>query len=186
MSEALASAGRRHAEPRAVGFIRRFIWFWAVGFGGLVLVAIVFMTAWSATSGFLFGKPIPGDFELVQFGIAVAAFSFLPLCQLARANVIVDSFTLWAGPRLRMAMELLGALAAIAFSIILLWRMSIGMHDYYVHEEYTAIIGIPLWWAFPPMLFSLFLLLIAALISAAETLRLLPRSEPADAPPGRE
>ncbi|HEX7045772.1 MAG TPA: TRAP transporter small permease [Burkholderiales bacterium] len=186
MSEALASAGRGHAEPRAVGFVRRFIWLWAVGFGGMLLLAIVFMTAWSATSGFLFDRPIAGDFELVQFGIAIAAFSFLPLCQLARANVIVDSFTLWAGPRLRMAMELLGALVAIAFSIILLWRMSIGMHDYYVHEEYTAIIGIPLWWAFPPMLFSLFLLLIAALISTAETLGLLPRPEPAETPPDQE
>lgn len=172
---------------RLIGLTRSFIRFWAVGFGGVLLLVIVFLTAYSAASGFLLRRPIAGDFEIVQFGIAIAAFAFLPLCQLTRANVAVDSFTLWAGPRTRMLMELLGSLVAAAFAVVLLWRMSIGMHDYYVHEEYTAIIGIPLWWAFPPMLFSLLLLLLAALITAAETLRLIP--PPPDVTPnqtGRE
>jgi TRAP-type C4-dicarboxylate transport system permease small subunit len=155
-----------------MGLTRSFIRLWAYGFGGCLLVGIVFMTAYSAASNFLFDKPIAGDFEIVQFGVAIAAFAFLPLCQLTRANVVVDSFTLWAGPRLRGAMDLLASLVAIAFSVMLLWRMSIGMHDYYIHQEYTAIIGIPLWWAFPFMLFSLLLLLIAALLTAAEAIRL--------------
>jgi hypothetical protein len=59
---------------------------------------------------------------------------------------------------------------------MLFWRMSVGMHDYYIHQEYTAIIGIPLWLAFPFMLFSLLLLLVAALLTAAEAISLLPTS----------
>ena len=171
---------------RLAGLTRFFIKFWAVAFGGTLMLAIVFLTAYSAAAGFLFRRPIAGDFEIVQFGIAIAAFSFLPLTQVARANVVVDSFTLWAGPRLQTAMHLLGALAAFLFAVILLWRMSIGMHDYYVHQEYTAIIGIPLWWAFPPILFSVFLLMIAALITAAEILGLLPGTQEAGTPIGRE
>lgn len=171
---------------RLVGLTRSFIKLWAVGFGGSLLVGIVFMTAYSAAAGFLFNQPIAGDFEIVQFGVAIAAFSFLPLTQIARANVMVDSFTWWTGPRAQTLMHLLGHLVAAVFAGVLLWRMSIGMHDYYVHEEYTAIIGIPLWMAFPPILFSVFLLLIAALITAAETVGLLPSAQGAETPAVRE
>ena len=40
-----------------------------------------------------------------------------------------------------------------------------------VDDEYTAIIGIPLWTAFPPILLSLLLLAFAALVTAAENLQ---------------
>lgn len=152
---------------------RSFIRFWAFGVGGFTLVGIVLMTAYSATANFFFGQPIAGDFEIVQFGVGIAAFCFLPLTQLTRANVVVDIFTVRAGDRTKAAMDLLGALVAVAFAVILLWRMSIGLHDYYVHQEFTAIIGIPLWLAFPPILFSLLLLLIAALISMTEIIGVL-------------
>lgn len=158
---------------RLLNLTRSFIRFWAYGIGGFLLVGIVLMTAYSASANFLIGQPIAGDFEIVQFGVAIAAFCFLPLAQLTRANVVVDIFTLRASERAKATMDLLGALVAVATAIILLWRMSIGLHDYYVHQEYTAIIGIPLWLAFPPILFSLLLLLIAAVITAAEILGVL-------------
>lgn len=172
---------------RLAGLTRAFIRFWAWGFGGGLLVAIVLMTAYSAGSNFLLNRPIPGDFEIVQMGVAIAAFAFLPLAQVARANVVVDIFTKRAGPRLRRALDLLGALAALAFSALLLWRMSEGMMDYYEYSEYTPIVGIPVWVAFPPILVSLLLLFIGALISAGEILGLLPQphAEPG-APAGME
>lgn len=153
---------------RLVGLTRSFIRFWAYGVGGFTLVGIVLMTAYSAAANFFVGQPIAGDFEIVQFGVGIAAFCFLPLTQLTRANVVVDIFTLRASERTKAAMDLLGASVAAVFALTLLWRMSIGLHDYYVHQEYTPIIGIPLWMAFPPILFSLFLLFLAALISASE------------------
>lgn len=152
-----------------IGFTRSFIRFWAYGVGGFTLVGIVLMTAYSAAANFAVGQPIAGDFEIVQFGVGIAAFCFLPLAQLTRANIVVDIFTARASDRAKAVMDLLGALAAVVLAVGLLWRMSIGLRDYYVHQEYTAIIGIPLWWAFPPILFSLFLLLIAALFSTAES-----------------
>lgn len=186
MTEASASANEATGWVRLAGLTRSFIKLWAVGFGGSLLVVIVLLTAYSAASGFLLNKPIAGDFEIVQFGIAIAAFSFLPLCQITRANVVVDSFTLWTSPRAQMMMNLLGSLIALVFAAVLLWRMSIGLVDYYHHEEYTAIIGIPLWWAFPPMLFSLLLLFVGALITTAEILGLLPGPSHAGTSAGRE
>ena len=181
-----ASAGGARRVGPVLGLTRSFIRLWAWGFGGLLLVGIVLMTAYSATANFFFSRPLPGDFEIVQIGVAIAAFAFLPLAQLTRANVVVDIFTQWAGAGAKRAMELLGSLAAIAFAVLLLWRMSDGMLDYYRYSEYTAIIGIPIWAAFPPILFSLFLLLIAALITAAETLGLVERTPDAGLPGGAE
>jgi TRAP-type C4-dicarboxylate transport system permease small subunit len=164
---------------RLLGLTRSFIRFWAYGIGGFILVGIVLMTAYSATANFVIGQPIAGDFEIVQFGVGIAAFCFLPLAQLTRANVVVDIFTIRASDGAKALMDLLGALVAAALAVILLWRMSIGLHDYYIHKEYTAIIGIPLWLAFPPILFSLFLLLLAALITAGEIIGGLVRPDAA-------
>ncbi|HLT01839.1 MAG TPA: TRAP transporter small permease [Geminicoccaceae bacterium] len=171
---------------RILDLVRAFIRFWAWGVGGGLLVAVVLMTAYSVIGNFFFGRPLPGDFEIVQMGVAVAAFSFLPLAQLSRANVVVDIFTQRASTRVRRALDFLGTVAAAAFSAFLFWRMSEGMIDYYSYSEYTAILGIPHWIAFPPMLFSLLLLFVAALITAAEQLRLVPETPPARQPTGAE
>lgn len=155
-----------------ISLIRSLIRVWAL-LGGLLLIGIVLMTAYSATSNLLFNSPIAGDFEIVEMGVALAVFAFLPFCQLTKANVSVDIFTMRAGPRVRVLMSLLASLVAILFAILLLWRMSIGMSDYREYEEYTAILGVPIWMAFPPILFSLFLLALASLITAAESIGVL-------------
>lgn len=181
-----SAASRKNGWARLVGLARSFIRLWAYGLGGLLLVSIVLMTAYSAAAGFFFNRPLAGDFEIVQFGVAVAVFCFLPLAQLARANVIVDIFTMRVPAKAKTVMDLLGALVAVAFAALLLWRMTDGMIDYYRHSEYTPIIGIPLWTAFPPILVSLFLLVIAALLSAGEIVGLVKATQHTDIPPGFE
>lgn len=66
---------------------------WLALAGGLVLVAITLLSAYSITMRSLFDAPLLGDVELVQMGCGIAVVSFLPLCQLRRNNVIVDAFT---------------------------------------------------------------------------------------------
>ena len=159
-------------SPQRISFINlisRFIRVWAL-LGGALLVGIVLMTAYSATTNLLLNAPLAGDFEIVEMGVAIAVFAFLPFCQLTKANVSVDIFTMRAGPRAKSLMSLFASLIAILFAILLLWRMTVGMWDYREYEEYTAILGIPLWMAFPPILFSLFLLALASLITAAESI----------------
>ena len=148
---------------------------WAL-LGGGVLVALVLMTVASVFSGLLIGQPIAGDFELVEMGVAIAVFAFLPFCQLERANVTADIFTQNASPRARSWMALMGSVAAILFSCLLLWRMSAGMVDYLTYDEFTAILGIPIWYAFLPILLSLVLLCSAALLTLGEDIKLARQS----------
>ncbi|MCR9086277.1 MAG: TRAP transporter small permease [Rhodobacteraceae bacterium] len=61
--------------------------------GGVVVLGMACITVVSVTGRALSGvgfSPVPGDFELVELGCAVAVFCFLPWCQVTRAHVRVD------------------------------------------------------------------------------------------------
>jgi len=131
----------------------------------------VLFTAASAAGNFFFNKPIPGDFEFAEIAVAVAAFSFLPYCQLTGANVRADIFFSRAGPKTLAALSGFSSLVAAAFAALLLWRMSEGMLDYREDGEVTHILGFPVWAAFPPILFSLLLLFLSALLTAFDSVR---------------
>lgn len=150
------------AGPR--GLAIKCITWWAL-VGGLFLIAVVAINTWSIIADALFNKPFPGDFELTEMGAAISVFCFLPYCQLVGANVSADIFTMRSGPRAIALMSLFTAILAVVFAALLLWRMSAGLQDYREYEEFTGILGIPIWYAFVPTLVSLTLLLCAALIT---------------------
>jgi len=168
--------GTARAKPFARA--RRIIELWALA-GGLLLIAIVLMNAYSLLADIAFRKPLPGDFELVEVGVAVAAFAFLPYCQLTGANVTADIFTQGAGPRTVALLALLSGLIAFAFSLLLTWRMSLGLADIRQYGETTTIMGFPIWIAYVPIVASLALLAVASLISMCDALAEV-RSPPGD------
>lgn len=142
--------------------LRRAVEWWAL-LGGFVLLGVVFMTSWSATSGVLLARPLPGDVELTEMLTAVAVFMFLPYCQLSGANVTADIFTSRAGPRTVAFLSLLSAVVALAFAVLLMGRMYEGMADYREYVETTTILHIPIWYAYVPALASIALLIAASL-----------------------
>lgn len=150
--------------------LRRLITGWALA-GGLVLLALAVMTTWSALAGAVLGRPLPGDFELMELGVAVAAFAFLPYCQLTGANVSADIFTQGLAPARVAMLEMLSAVIALGFSLLLLWRMYEGLLDYRKYVETTAILKLPIWIAFVPALVSLALLAGASWLSVTASLR---------------
>jgi TRAP-type C4-dicarboxylate transport system permease small subunit len=165
--------------PRPGGFVARLvralalaIKLWAM-LGGIATMALALMTAASAVSNLLFDRPFAADHELTKHVIAVVIFTFLPYCQLAGANVTVDIFTERLGERPKVVLGLIASVLAIAFAILLLRQMSLGLFSYMRFVEVTPVLQLPLWTAFPPILFSLVLLLAAALVTFGEGLRRL-------------
>ena len=159
------------AQPDGGDLIRG----WAL-IGGLILVALMLETAASAASNLFFNKPFEGDYELMKHFVAVAVFCFLPYCQLTGANVTVDIFTENASERAKAAMLAFSSLFAIVFAVLMLRQMSLGFVSYIQYPETTATLHIPLWTAFPPALFSLALLFIAAVITLIQGMRGMPPS----------
>jgi len=166
------SGGRVVARSGPSAIARRVIEGWALA-GGLVLLGIAVLTTWSAASGWLLGKPLPGDFELTEVFVAIAVFAFLPYCQQTDANVTADLFTSRARPRVLAGFRLFGALVALGVALLLTWRTWAGLLDYRQYVETTAILKIPIWWAYVPALVSLVLLVVACVIVLADEWRTL-------------
>jgi len=142
---------------------------WAL-LGGLLLVAVIALNVLSVV-GAVVWKPFPGDFEVTQVGVAVAAFAFLPYCQITRANVTADIFTMGASPAWIARFRLAASCAALVFALLLFWRMSAGMSDQREYGYTTAILQFPVWLAFVPILISLVLLALASLVTLLEDAR---------------
>lgn len=61
--------------------------------GGSVLMGMAVLVTASVLLRWATRQGIAGDFELLQIGLALAVFSFMPLCQLRGGNLFVDTFT---------------------------------------------------------------------------------------------
>ena len=147
---------------------RSFIDYWAIG-GGILLFAVVFMNALSVGLN-IFWNPIPGDVELTEMGVAVSVFAFLPYCQLHYSNVSADIFTSRASPSFLCAIKAIASIFAIILAILLFWWMFKGMVDRYNFNYLSAILLIPMWIPFAPVLLSLVLLMVASTLTLIENL----------------
>lgn len=137
--------------------------------GGLVVAAIGLMSAASIAGRTVLGRPILGDFELVEMGSAIAGSLFLPYCQVARGHVIVDFFTLRAGPRVVRALDRLGAVMMAATLLLVSWRTLVGCLDIARTGETSMLMGIPIWIGYAAMIPGV---ATAGLLSLAEALGL--------------
>ena len=155
---------------RLYRLVLQFCTFWAL-MGGLVLLAVVGINVVSIVGSATTGQAVPGDFELTEMGVAVAAFAFLPYCQIAGLNVTADIFTARAGPVLLSVFALLGALIALGFSVLMTWSMWRGMEDQRTYDYTTAILQIPSWWGFAAATVSLGLLVVASYASLTHSWR---------------
>jgi TRAP-type C4-dicarboxylate transport system permease small subunit len=113
--------------------------------GGLLLIALAGMVTTSVTirSDLVGGRGVPGDFELVQMGTALAAFSFLALCQARRGNIMVDSFT---GFLPRAVTRRLDAFWDVVYAVamaVIGWRLMVGASDELRNGTTTMVLAIP-------------------------------------------
>ena len=151
-------------RPMKYRFLRKLIETWAL-LGCVVLLGVVATTAWSLVRDIVWSSPVQGENEIVQVGIAVAVFAFLPLCQLTGQNISADIFTAKASARTIAVLTMVGSIVALLFAALLVWRSWDGMLDYREMMETTAIMSFPIWTAFVPILISLVLLVVASAIS---------------------
>jgi TRAP-type C4-dicarboxylate transport system permease small subunit len=137
--------------------------------GGALLVAITGMSVVSITGRTFLGRPVPGDFELVQVGCGAAIAAFLPYCQLRRGNIIVDFFTVRASRRVQRRLDALGALLLAVVMAVLAWRAAAGMLTVKAAGEVTMIVGFPVWLGYAAIVPSLALTALAGLAVAVDT-----------------
>ena len=128
------------------------------------------------------GRGVPGDFELVQMGTAVAAFCYLALCQARRGNIFVDTFTGWLPRRAQAGLDAFWDLAYAAAMAVIAWRLLVGAIGEKTSGTTTMVLGLPTWIAIGLCgLLAAFVALVA-LVGARERFRGESSSSPEESP----
>ena len=70
----------------------------------------------------------------------------------------VAAATMRVGEELRGLLDTLSNLAYTAIAGLLAWRLALGGHDIFNYSETTMVLGVPVWWAFVPIVPSVALL----------------------------
>jgi len=117
--------------------------------GGATVAAIGIMSAVSIIGRSVIGRPILGDFELVEIGTAVAGTLFLPFCQATGAGL--DRFGC--------------LLMAIMFAAVG-WRAIYGSIDLRHNGETSMLLSFPLWIGYAGIVPGT---LVAAIIALAQS-----------------
>jgi TRAP-type C4-dicarboxylate transport system permease small subunit len=143
--------------------------------GGGVLCAVALVVVASVAGRYLFGRPIEGDYELVEMGMAVAIFLCFPYCHLTGGNLMAEFFSTGLGPRLKLALD---ALSDAVFTIVaggLAWRLAVGLGRKLAQNDTTMLLAIPIWIGFAVAVFAMALLTLVCLARLTGELRRLRR-----------
>lgn len=134
---------------------------------GVLLTVITLMTCASLIGRNTTGWTIVGDFELTAYAAGAAIALFMPICQLRRANIIVDFFTVRARFATRLALDRFGAALMAATMALMTWRSALGLVNAWTTQTGSMMLGVPDWWVFVCIVPALGL---TTLIAAAQAL----------------
>ena len=124
---------------------------WTAVFGGILLVAVTLMVVASVAGRAMIGLglgPVPGDFELVEVGIGVAIFYFLPWCYLKGGHATVDLLYMHMPRWFQQGIDLLSDVAMLLVWLVLTWKLWEGLLEKKEYMETTFILQMPVWWAY--------------------------------------
>jgi len=120
-------------------------------FGGIVLtlVAVISVVSIAGRALTFAGLgPVPGDFELVEAGTALAVFCFLPWCHLKRSHADVAMLWHLYPPAVRRLLEVCIETLVLTVWVLLVWRMGVSMLEYRENGEVSFILQMPVWWGY--------------------------------------
>ncbi len=132
--------------------------------GGVIVALVAGLTVVSVVGRWAFATPVPGDVELVQLGTASALALFLPYCQLHGSHLIVDIFTVRSGAVLHRWLDAFAHVVAAAVLALLAARAAWGVESLRAAAETSMVLGVPLWLAYAPLVPSLALAALIALL----------------------
>lgn len=142
--------------------------------GGIVLSALIVLTCLSVTGrAFVFAGlgPVPGDFELVEAGIAFAVFAFLPICQVQAGHATVDLFTNGLGRQANLWLVAFWECLFAVVMVLIAWRLAAGMLGKFGNGETSMFLQFSIWWAYAACMVPASIAAFVAIWSAFDRLR---------------
>ncbi|HEV7322263.1 MAG TPA: TRAP transporter small permease [Ensifer sp.] len=129
--------------------------------GGTLLCLAAGLVSVSVLGRWLFNRPVPADYELVEVAVGVAAFSFLGYTQARNGHIAVDTFTLALPERLTRVIDGLWDLLLAGCLAFFAWGLFTGGLE--ARQYGTTLIQLP-WPIWPVYLTCAVLAALAAII----------------------
>ena len=142
--------------------------------GGCLSIATATLVTLSVLGRWLGFGSINGDFELVQMGVALSVFCFLPLSQARRGNIMVDTFTTWLPARVQRAIDAFWDFVYAGFMALIAWCLMNGARDAVASGLNSTMLGVPLWPVFAATVVLVLLLVATAIGTGINLLRTRP------------
>lgn len=93
-------------------------------------------------------RPITGDFELVEAGVAFAIMAFLPWCQIEQGHAKVEVLTGFLPATANRWLALLWEAVFCAAYLLIAWRLIVGTNDKLRYGETSFMLQFPVWWGY--------------------------------------
>ena len=116
--------------------------------GGFIMLMLAVTTVASIIGRTTIGQSIEGDYEIIEMGLAMAVFLFLPECYLRKGHVIVDLFTAHCKPS---TLRFLDTFSDVIFTLVAFtfaYRMSLSGFEAKEYLEQSMLLELPTWWTF--------------------------------------
>jgi TRAP-type C4-dicarboxylate transport system permease small subunit len=114
--------------------------------GGALLLSMAALVSLSVLLRWLTSQGLPGDFELLQMGLALAVFAFMPLCQLRGGNLFVDTFTTRLPDFVQRWIDGLWSLVYAAVAALIAVMMAVGAVQTLRSGTRSMVLDLPLGW----------------------------------------
>ena len=115
--------------------------------GGVLLLGLAVLVTSSVAARWLTSRGIPGDFDLMQIGLALAVFAFLPLCQLRGGNLFVDTFTNRLPYAVQSWLDGFWSLVYALVAGLIAAMMAVGAAQTIASGTRSMVLGLPIGWA---------------------------------------
>ena len=157
--------------------LERIATWWAL-LGGLILLAIVLVTATNAGAfaldriARLFGGTVtalPGYEDFVRLAISCAGLMLFPYCQHRRGHVAVDLFVGFAPLSVQTVLEKVAQIGTAGLALFLAYWMALGMLETRADGVLSRVLGWPEWPFYLPGILSLLLWAAVAAVQAVES-----------------
>lgn len=107
------------------------------------LLALMFVTVVDVGGRYIFGKPLPGGFELTEMLLAVAVFASLPLVELREEHIIIDLLDRSYSERARRWRRLIVYTFCAIAMIAVTWQLFVKAATIERSSMTTAVLLVP-------------------------------------------
>jgi len=108
----------------------------------LPLALIVVLTFSDVFARYVFAHPIPGASEIIQFAMAMAIFTALPLVTQAGGHITVDLFTSGVSNRRKACLQVPAELLSGVALAVIAWRLWVQAGEYAGNNTATIVLNL--------------------------------------------